>query len=370
MMKLDKSVFQQTLKVVGVRVEAKKIGKVVKALHGNLLNRPKLRNVVPDPSNADPYKNSSSKLILLNECVRDKETLDGLAPDLVAFLKQESLAFVDHAIELDYSYFPVDQVLAKILPEGLDIPSSFESVGHIAHLNLRDGHLPYKHIIGQVILEKNAQIKTVVNKTDSIETQFRTFPMEILAGEDRLDVEVHESKAAFRFNYRDVYWNSRLQQEHLRMIRKFSSKDVICAMMCGIGPFAVPLAMKGCRVYANDLNPRSFHYLCENIQLNKVAARVDAFNLDGRAFVAQLLRNKTQFTQVLMNLPAIALDFLDVFPGQFDAWEGPLPFIHCYCFSNAEDVEQDVLEVRNNCLCYQEIMRFDADLIWILYLTS
>lgn len=344
--RLDKSLFSKTLQVVGVRVEAKKIGRVVKALHGHLLNLPRLRNVVPDPTNADPYKNSSSKLILLSEKVRDPATLQPLAPELVEFLRAESLAVVEHAINLDYSYFPVDQVLAKLLPDGLDIPSSFESVGHIAHLNLRDGHLPYKHVIGQVILDKNPSIRTVVNKTDNIETEFRTFPMEVLAGDDDLDVEVHESKAVFRFNYAEVYWNSRLQQEHLRMIRKISPKDVICDMMCGIGPFTIPLALKGCRVFANDLNPRSYHYLCGNINLNKVQSLVEPYNLDGREFVDTLLREKKQFTQVLMNLPAIALEFLDVFRGKFDYWEGELPYVHCYCFSNAEDYEADVREVR------------------------
>lgn len=343
---LDKSLFQKTLQVVGVRVEAKKIGKVVKALHGHLLNRPRLRNVVPDPTNPDPYKNSSSKLVLLNEKVTDKETLQPLAPELITFLREEGLAFVEHSIELDYSYFPVDQVLSQILPEGMDIPSSFESVGHIAHLNLRDNQLPYKNIIGQVILDKNQQLRTVVNKIESIETKFRTFPMEVIAGEDDMNVELHECKALFRFNYAEVYWNSRLQQEHLRMIRSFTSKDVICDMMCGIGPFVIPLALRGSKVLANDLNPRSFHYLSENIKLNKVEHLVEAYNLDGRAFLAKMLAERKQFSQVLMNLPAIALEFLDAFPGQFDRWEGEMPFIHCYCFSNAEDVEKDVIEVR------------------------
>lgn len=52
----------------------------------------------------------------------------------------------------------------KLLPEGVEVPSSFETVGHIAHLNIREDLEPYKHVIGQVIIDKNPHITTVVNK--------------------------------------------------------------------------------------------------------------------------------------------------------------------------------------------------------------
>jgi tRNA G37 N-methylase Trm5 len=42
------------------------------------------------------------------------------------------------------------QILKEVLPEGMTIPTAFESVGHIAHLNLRNEYAPYRHTIAQV----------------------------------------------------------------------------------------------------------------------------------------------------------------------------------------------------------------------------
>lgn len=68
----------------------------------------------------------------------------------------------------------------------------------VAHLNLRDELLPFKSIIGEIVLFKNQpKIKTVVIKTDIIETKFRTFPMEVIAGEENFLTEVVCSHSLF-----------------------------------------------------------------------------------------------------------------------------------------------------------------------------
>lgn len=45
-----------------------------------------------------------------------------------------------------------------------------------------------------------------------------------------------------------VYWNSRLESEHLRLVSCFNPGEVLVDMMAGIGPFAVPAAQRGLTV--------------------------------------------------------------------------------------------------------------------------
>lgn len=95
-------------------------------------------------------------------------------------------------------------MLRKLLPAEVEVPTSFECVGHLAHLNLREGQLPYKALIGAVMLDKNPSLKTVVNKTGNIETEFRVFPMEVIAGVDSTETEVVQHGARFRLDFAKV----------------------------------------------------------------------------------------------------------------------------------------------------------------------
>ena len=54
-----------------------------------------------------------------------------------------------HSLVLEYTHFTKQAVLRAVLPlEVKEVPSAFETVGHIAHLNLRDEQLPFKEVIG------------------------------------------------------------------------------------------------------------------------------------------------------------------------------------------------------------------------------
>ena len=111
----------------------------------------------------------------------------------------------------------------------------------------------------------------MINKVDNIgESEYRTFAYEVLAGPDDMEVEVRQLGCVFAFDYSKVYWNSKLDTEHARIVDLFQPGEVVCDVMAGIGPFAVPAGKKGVFVWANDKNPESYRYLQDAIQRNKV----------------------------------------------------------------------------------------------------
>lgn len=252
----------------------------------------------------------------------------------------------------------------------------------LAHVNLRQEYIPYKHLIGALILDKNSKITTVINKIDDVgsENEFRTFRYEVLAGEDNMDVEVSAAGCEFRFDFSKVYWNSRLDTEHKRIIDKFREGEVVCDVMAGVGPFAVPAGKKKVFVHANDLNPDCYTSLMDAINRNKVSRFVKGYNMDGRKFIRSTAKGIMQqpykvvldrtrgranisnarpvkpvrvfqqpetFDHYIMNLPATAIEFLDAFSGIYAGeeqrfqphTERRLPMIHVYCFAQKHDDE-------------------------------
>ncbi|KAF8369891.1 hypothetical protein HHK36_032085 [Tetracentron sinense] len=243
------------------------------------------------------------------------------------------------------------QILEALLPKGMIVPSAFETVGHIAHLNLRDEHLSYKKLIAQVVLDKNKpKIQTVVNKIDAIQNDYRTMQLEVLAGNHSLVTTVVENGVRFNVDLAAVYWNSRLATERQRLVNCFTRNDVVCDVFAGVGPIAISAAKKVKRVYANDLNPCAVEYLENNSVLNKVERKIEVFNMDGRRFINAIFASQKaeSITHVVMNLPNDAAEYLDAFRGIFrrrsKEKECTLPVIHVYGFSKAQDPEFDFHE--------------------------
>ena len=212
------------------------------------------------------------------------------------------------------------------------------------------------------------------------ENEYRTFKYELLAGEDDMNVTVSEQNCRFSFDYSKVYWNTRLNTEHKRLVGVFKEGEAVCDVMAGIGPFAVPAGKNRVFVWANDLNPESYASLKDAVSKNKVSDYVRPFNDNGRDFIrsatVQLLDEerkvelhkkrlrredtvdgkKTEVLKVIeqpktfqhfvLNLPASALTFLPSFTGLYPPElrkrlppQTVMPVVHVYCFSTKDELE-------------------------------
>ncbi|TPX37685.1 hypothetical protein SmJEL517_g00552 [Synchytrium microbalum] len=400
---LNKELFSCIINVTALRIPAQRTSQLVAALRGTVLREAGIKPVIDIPSH------STERMLLLDPDVVREPNVQTMSQALQQVIAKEGAVVTPYELHLTYEDWTFEQVIRSVLPTTMDVPSSFEGVGHIAHFNLRDDYLPYKNLIGQVLLDKNRHLRTVVNKLDSIDHTFRFFKMEVLAGDDDFMAEVHESNCKFRFDFSKVYWNSRLQMEHSRLLSFFKPGDIICDAFAGVGPFAIPAAKnQKCTVFASDLNPNSYEALAENVQLNKVEDKVAAYNMDAREFFAFSLRElnradlrvsmaskapkpsvrrskaqktsadnssapsqiatdaakKTEESQVetnggklrwfnhyVMNLPAAAVEFLDAFRGLLSEYKDQiptekLPIVHCYLFTKGqEEAEKDAVEM-------------------------
>ncbi|XP_066550637.1 tRNA (guanine(37)-N(1))-methyltransferase [Amia ocellicauda] len=346
---LDRAAFRRTVTVPALCVRKELINTLMKTLKRVGLQRPGLKRVVEAPD-------GDHRLVLL-----DPGTVSSPAcfneVEMAALERfQVSVELQSHELQLSYDNLKSEEILRAVLPLGQDVTSGFSRVGHIAHMNLRDHQLPYKGLIGQVIMDKNPGVTCVVNKTNTIDSTYRNFQMEVLAGDGNMVAKVRENSVTYEFDFSRVYWNPRLSTEHERVVSLLRPGDAVFDVFAGVGPFAVPAARRGCSVFANDLNPESHRWLLHNCKINKAERNVRVFNMDGRDFIRgplreelpRLLRQSGSAVHVVMNLPALALEFLDAFRGLLRPGEGldsedlAMPRVHCYGFSKHEEPQRDV----------------------------
>ncbi|XP_050870770.1 tRNA (guanine(37)-N1)-methyltransferase 2 isoform X3 [Lathyrus oleraceus] len=283
-MLVDESKFDVHLKLWALRIPCQFCKAATRILNGYLLDKPRVKPIAEDPTC------DKNRYLILSEKVQNQDLSEIPKQKLDELKDLCEIEVLPYSLTLGYSYWSADQVLKQILPNGVEVPSSFETIGHIAHLNLHDELLPFKDVIAKVIYDKNyPRIKTIANKVGNITNEFRVPEFEILAGEHDMITEVKQYGATFRLDYSLVYWNSRLEHEHKRLVSMFQAGEIICDMFAGIGPFAIPAAQKGCLVYANDLNPNSIHYLKINAKINKVDDQISSYNMDARKFISQLM---------------------------------------------------------------------------------
>ena len=187
---------------------------------------------------------------------------------------------------------------------------------------------------------------------------------QVIAGDKQARVvTVREMNCIYKLDYFKAFWNSRLQGERERITSLFKPGEVVLDVFAGVGPFSVLACKKKCFAHANDLNPHCYQWICENIKLNNVVDRMRPYNMDAREFIKTVTKEliagelsgdnfasklKSMYSQVIMNLPGTAVEFLNSFIGLFISvpeekrQSFPLPTIHCYSFAGGEHPKEEV----------------------------
>ena len=277
----DRRSYDRRIPVIYFRVAVTQLVGALKALreHNLIFSHARINHVRDDNSDDSTTAKSLRRKIVLLDANCDRAVL---AP----IVTQYNATITDDVVLEQYEHLSADEVIKRILPSDVTNVSSFETVGHIAHLNLLAEHSPFATHIAHVIMDKNTHIRTVVNKTSNITSEFRTSELRILCGDDDLFTSVSEHGIIYEFDFARVYWNSRLQTEHKRLQSFFHADETIVDVFAGVGPFVIPAAKheRAHLILANDKNADSVHALIQSAKRNKVRHVIHTFHLDGRDF--------------------------------------------------------------------------------------
>ena len=194
--------------------------------------------------------------------------------------------------------------------ESDELISAFDQIGHIIIIRIPDSLTSKKKLIGETLLEQIKSAKSVFYQSSSVDGEFRTRDLEILAGDDKTETEYKESGCRFFIDVRNVFFSPRLSSERTRIAEFVNNDEVVVNMFGGVGIFSIIAAkMKKCTVFNIDINPFATKLCKKNIAINRLVGNVISIQGDASQVINSQLENKSDRT--LMLLPEKSDEFLD-----------------------------------------------------------
>ncbi|KAL8234896.1 hypothetical protein R6Q59_020996 [Mikania micrantha] len=126
---LDEHKFDVHLKLLALRIPREFCKAATKLLNGHMLDRPRIKPITEDPTG------EKTRFVILSEKVQNSDLSDIPTEKLNELRKLCNIETVPYTLKLGYSYWGADHVLKQLLPPGLEVPSSFETiVKYIVHV--------------------------------------------------------------------------------------------------------------------------------------------------------------------------------------------------------------------------------------------
>ncbi|HME86973.1 MAG TPA: class I SAM-dependent methyltransferase family protein [Candidatus Nanoarchaeia archaeon] len=220
------------------------------------------------------------------------------------------------------------------------VPSSFDVVGDIAiFVEFPDELKKKQKIVGEALLEMNANLGVVCKKVGKYTGKYRTAKLEIIAGEKRKETIHVENGCKYMLDVEKVYFSPRSGNERQRISNLVKEKENVLVMFAGCGAFTIQVAKRADSVTAIEANPTAHAYALKNVKLNKIG-NVKTIKGDVTKVIPKL---KETFDRIIMPLPKDAQKFL---PDALKvAKKGSR--IHLYQFGSDDDIETLKKDIEN-----------------------
>lgn len=203
----------------------------------------------------------------------------------------------------------IKEVIKETLPEEMlkHVPRSYDTIGDIIVMKIPEELEDYKKQVGEAFIEAYPYIKTVLNQTGPIENEYRTRPLELVAGEDKKTTTYKEFDCTFKVDLEKAYFSPRLSNERGRIMELVEGGERILNMFAGIGTFSIIIARhKKAEVYSVEKNPDAYDLMMKNTKMNKLKGEVIPVLEDAKNFIKE-----DYFDRIIMPLPERASEFLE-----------------------------------------------------------
>lgn len=188
------------------------------------------------------------------------------------------------------SEFPEEAETAGISLTAAEIsrlPANKQKIGDILIVTLPDSLIHKKEEIGKLLLLMDEKARLVLND-GGISGQFRLPNREIIgrrSGESDSTETLHkENGCTFKLDTAGIMFSKGNLAEK-RILTTGCGGETVVDMFAGIGYFSIPIGVHSnpAKIFAIELNPVSYGYLCDNIRLNGLETVIEPIYGDCRA---------------------------------------------------------------------------------------
>jgi len=204
---------------------------------------------------------------------RDRKVL--IKNDIAEIPVKNSLSLYENIRQEEPEFYRRTHLLPDILRDSMSneeldlLPKGWQILGDLIIVRIHPNLDAFKHLIAQALLSIYPRCKAVL-RDFGIEGQLRIPMREVLAGDATITVH-RENGVFFKLDASRIMFSQGNLKERIRM-SQVGKDEFVVDMFAGIGYFCLPMSKHShpSAVLAIELNPLAYHYLTENIRLNRV----------------------------------------------------------------------------------------------------